>query len=189
MRLTSNLTSKNSAKRRRKTFSALDGTLVSSKTSWIPETQTNDAIRHRLVEFLVSTPYIFSAFFFPWKSKSIPWKFWTIFGFSNVKIFFLSWKNLENFPWKVNCVSENFFQITYVKMETSVREKYNLIFPWNLMNFTLSCTREKKKPYMKIIDNFSFFFCFLPVKKKKTSREKILTCVRENFWPPVKNSK
>ena len=25
----------------------------------------------------------------------------------------------------INCVRENFFQITYVKMETSVREKYN----------------------------------------------------------------
>ena len=121
--------------------------------------------------FAYSTPVFF--FFFPWKSKSLPWNFSMIFGFPYVNFFFLPWKNLENCPWKVNCVRENFFQITHVKMETSVREKYNLLFPWNLMNFTFFCTREKKKPYVKIIDNFSFPNRFLPVKKKN---------------PPVKKS-
>ena len=54
-------------------------------------------------------------------------------------------------------------------METSVREKYNLLIPWNLMNFTFFWTREKKKPCVKIIDNFSF-----PSREKKN--------------PPVKKS-
>ena len=34
-------------------------------------------------------------------------------------------KILKTARENINCVRENFFQITYVKMETSVREKYN----------------------------------------------------------------
>ena len=42
----------------------------------------------------------------------------------------------------------------------------------------------KKKPCVKIIENFSF-----PSGEKKKTREKILKSVRENFRPPVKKSK
>ena len=43
-----------------------------------------------------------SVFFSPWKSKSLPWKFLTIFGFPSVNFFFLPWKFLKKCPWKKN---------------------------------------------------------------------------------------
>ena len=47
------------------------------------------------------------------------------------------------------------------------------------------CTREKKKPSVKIFEKCSF-----PSReKKKPTREKIRKSVRENFGPPVKSSK
>ena len=73
-------------------------------------------------------------------------------------------------------------------METTVREKYDLIKIGCLLENRLNVSnsaREKKKShpwkFSKIID-------FIPVKKKST-REKIVKSVRENFWLPVKSWK
>ena len=95
-------------------------------------------------------------YFSPWKSKCLPWKFLAIFEFPSVKNFFLPWKYPKSCPWNTRCLRENFFQITYVKMGTGVREKYNLLLQWNLAKFTFFCTREKKISSVKII-KFSLF--------------------------------
>ena len=88
------------------------------------------------------------------------------------------------------CVRENFFQITYVKMEMCVREKYNLLFPWNLVKFIFFLDPWKKCLPWKI----SKFRYFLPVKKKihpwknpKVCPWKLLTA-RENVSKSVRES-
>ena len=118
-------------------------------------------------------------FFFPWKSKCLLWNFLSIFEFSSVKNVFLPWKYPKNCPWNTRSVRENFFQITYVKMGTCVREKYNLLFPWNLAKFTFFCTREKKFSSVKII-KISLFSSREKenpsVKKSKHASVKTFSC-------------
>ena len=59
------------------------------------------------------------------KMKVSSVKIFDDFRISVREFFFLPWKDLENCPENINRVREDFFQITYVKMEMSVREKYN----------------------------------------------------------------
>ena len=54
-----------------------------------------------------------------------------------------------------------------------------------LLNFINFCAREKKKA---LRENYRKFLISHPWKEKPT-REKILKSVREDFRPPVKNSK
>ena len=78
-----------------------------------------------------------------------------------------------------NCVRENLFQITYVKMEACVREKYNFLFPWNLVNFSFLVPVKKKISSVKII-KFSLYPSREkenpPVKKSKNASVKNLVC-------------
>ena len=131
-------------------------------------------------------------FFSPWKSKCLPWKFLSFFGFPSVKIFFLPWKYTKNCPWNTRSVRENFFQITYVKMGTCVREKFSLLFPWKLAKFTFFCTREKKFSSVKII-KISLFSSREKenpsVKKSKGASVKTLDCPwkcwKKCAWKPL----
>ena len=131
-----------------------------------------------------------SVFFFPWKSKCLPWKFLSIFRFPSVIFFSFRENTLKNCPWNTRSVRENFFQITYVKMGTCVREKYNLLFPWNLAKFTFFCTREKNYLPWKL----SKFRYSLPVKKKihpwknPKMRPWKLSTARENVGKSVRES-
>ena len=64
----------------------------------------------------------------------------------SIRDFFFSFREkiLKTTLENINCVHENFFQITYVKMEMSVREKFNQIFTWKLVKLIFYYTREKK---------------------------------------------
>ena len=54
--------------------------------------------KFEMIDLLPPPP--FSVFFFPWKSKCLPWKFLSIFGIPSVKNFFLPWKYPKKLPVK-----------------------------------------------------------------------------------------
>ena len=89
--------------------------------------------------------------------------FWQFSGFHPLKNFSIRENIVKTARENTRCVRENFFQIIYVKMEMCVREKYNLLFPWNLAKFTFFCTREKKEISSVKIIKFRYS---LPVTKK-----------------------
>ena len=110
---------------------------------------------------------------------------------------FHSWKNFsfrENFAKtareNTRCVRENFFQITYVKMEKCVRENITYSFReiwWNLSFFV----PVKKNCLPWKISKFRYF---LPVKmkihpwKNPTMRPWKLLTARENLAKSVRES-
>ena len=94
---------------------------------------------------------------------------------------------------KTRCVRENFFSITNVKMKTCVREKYNILFQWNLVKFifflypwkekivsvkiitiSLYPVQEKENPPLKISKNAS-------VKKLECPWKSVKKCA----WKPL----
>ena len=113
-------------------------------------------------------------------------------GFHSWFFFSLRENTLKNCQWNTRSVRESFFQITYVKMGTSVREKYNLLFPWNLAKFTFFCTREKNFSSVKII-KISLFSSREKenpsVKKSKNASVKTLDCPwkcwKKCAWKPL----
>ena len=129
------------------------------------------------------TPAPEQRFFSPRENQN-PFRelFWQFSGFHPWNCFSFRENIIKTARENTRCVRENFFQITYVKMGTCVREKYNLLFPWNLAKFTFFCTREKKILFRENYQNFAILFPW----KRKSIREKIQKCVRENFRLPVK---
>lgn len=130
-------------------------------------------------------------FFFLWKWKSLPWTFLAIFGYPSV-IFFSFCENIVK-PARDNtrCVRENFFQITYVKMEKCVREKYNLLFAWNFVKFNLFLY-----PWKKIVFREKYQNIFPsrekenpPMKKSKNASVKTFDCPwkwsKKCAWKPL----
>ena len=116
--------------------------------------------------------------------------FFAIFGFPSVIFFFFRENIVKTARENTRCVGENFFRITYVKMQKCVREKYKLLFPSNLVKCIFFCTREKKYLPWKYLT----FAISYPWKRKSTRKKnenmrkwKLLTA-RENVEKSVRES-